>query len=399
MVGSASTNYVYGVGGEVLAEYNASGGLLNEYVYFGGRIARGDSFNNVTYTYADALGSSRIITYASGTPCYDSDFQPFGAEMNYGVNSCALNYKFTGQERDTETGNDHYWARYFGVTMSRWMTPDPVAGDITNPQSLNRYAYALNNPTTLTDPLGLISCDPAYGMDCCDPEDLFGCCPPGCDPSDIECEPTGAPPGPPPPGGGGTGGGGGGGGTGSTAPGAVWSSNGTWSEGHQPAVYPWSLWQVFGPVGSVYPCDFGVCAAVPIADQYTAQLGISGGWTIPLGINFSFFFGIAVDSHGHLAVYHGGGIGVGAGARGSVGVQVAGSNANTVCDLGGPFVNVSATGGAGATGSVDFFTGNGNGPGGQVIGGGGTVSIGGGADASAAITTTTVTPLGSARCH
>ncbi|MGH9396818.1 MAG: hypothetical protein ACRD18_08200 [Terriglobia bacterium] len=35
------------------------------------------------------------------------------------------------------------------------MTPDPLGGDITNPQSLNRYAYALNNPTTLTGPSGL----------------------------------------------------------------------------------------------------------------------------------------------------------------------------------------------------------------------------------------------------
>ncbi len=38
---------------------------------------------------------------------------------------------------------------------ARWLTPDPLGGQITNPQSLNRYAYALNNPTTLIDPLGL----------------------------------------------------------------------------------------------------------------------------------------------------------------------------------------------------------------------------------------------------
>jgi len=47
------------------------------------------------------------------------------------------------------------------------MTPDPLGGDITNPQSLNRYAYALNNPTTLTDPLGLTSipaCDAGVFM-------------------------------------------------------------------------------------------------------------------------------------------------------------------------------------------------------------------------------------------
>ncbi len=39
--------------------------------------------------------------------------------------------------------------------MTRWLSPDPLGGQISNPQSLNRYSYALNNPTTLTDPLGL----------------------------------------------------------------------------------------------------------------------------------------------------------------------------------------------------------------------------------------------------
>jgi hypothetical protein len=40
-------------------------------------------------------------------------------------------------------------------TDGRWMTPDALGGDITSPQSLNRYAYALNQPTTLIDPSGL----------------------------------------------------------------------------------------------------------------------------------------------------------------------------------------------------------------------------------------------------
>jgi RHS repeat-associated protein len=45
-------------------------------------------------------------------------------------------------------------ARVFSPNVGRWHSPDPMAGDITNPQSLNRYTYVLNNPTTLTDPLG-----------------------------------------------------------------------------------------------------------------------------------------------------------------------------------------------------------------------------------------------------
>jgi uncharacterized protein RhaS with RHS repeats len=48
--------------------------------------------------------------------------------------------------------------------LARWLTPDPLGGDITTPQWLNRYAYALNNPTSLTDPLGLQSGGPCGNL-------------------------------------------------------------------------------------------------------------------------------------------------------------------------------------------------------------------------------------------
>ncbi len=70
-------------------------------------------------------------------------------------------YKFTGKERDTESGLDMFGARYYASTMGRFMTPDwaseetavPYA-DFGNPQSLNLYSYTKNNPTTLRDPDG-----------------------------------------------------------------------------------------------------------------------------------------------------------------------------------------------------------------------------------------------------
>jgi RHS repeat-associated protein len=95
-----------------------------------------------------------VVATSGGTVCYDADYTPFGQELAY-TTTCSPKYKFTGMERDTETGNDHTWFRGYEWSLGRWLSPDPLAGDITNPQSLNRYAYVLNNPTTLTGPLGL----------------------------------------------------------------------------------------------------------------------------------------------------------------------------------------------------------------------------------------------------
>ena len=70
--------------------------------------------------------------------------------------ACWNHYKFTGKERDTESGLDNFGARYDASSLGRFMTPDPIAGRIANPQSLNLYSYVLNNPLVLTDPTGMI---------------------------------------------------------------------------------------------------------------------------------------------------------------------------------------------------------------------------------------------------
>jgi RHS repeat-associated protein len=67
-------------------------------------------------------------------------------------------YKFTGKERDSETGLDYFGARYYGSNMGRWMSPDWAASatavpyaDFGNPQSLNLYSYVGNNPLSRAD--------------------------------------------------------------------------------------------------------------------------------------------------------------------------------------------------------------------------------------------------------
>jgi RHS repeat-associated protein len=66
-------------------------------------------------------------------------------------------FKFTDLEHDSESNLEHTWFRQLSSTHGRWLTPDPYMGsmDLTNPQSLNRYAYVMNDPMDLTDPLGL----------------------------------------------------------------------------------------------------------------------------------------------------------------------------------------------------------------------------------------------------
>ena len=93
---------------------------------------------------------------------------PFGEELGAGTggrtagmgfsNSGDNNRKkFTGYERDNETGLDFAQARYNSSTLGRFTSPDPFSGSMSpgDPQSFNRYAYVGNNPLTHTDPTGL----------------------------------------------------------------------------------------------------------------------------------------------------------------------------------------------------------------------------------------------------
>ena len=160
---SSGKIYWYGAGTEILDESDLSGNFTNEYVFFGGRriAIRSVSSGTIDYYEEDVLGSSRTLVQAGGTsPCFDADFLPFGYEKDV-TTTCSQNYKFEGKERDTETGDDDFGARYYTFRLGRWLSADwssvpaPVPyANLTNPQTLNLYAMVSDNPESFVDLTG-----------------------------------------------------------------------------------------------------------------------------------------------------------------------------------------------------------------------------------------------------
>ena len=162
---SGGTLYWPGPDGAPLAESDLAGNLTAEYVYFGGqRIARTDYTSGsatLKYYLTDRLGSTiGVVDATFANVLEDSDYYPYGREIP-SVSSDSNHYKFTGKERDAETGYDYFGARYYGSTTGRWMSPDWANGasavpyaDFSDPQTLNLYAYVRNNPIANSDPIG-----------------------------------------------------------------------------------------------------------------------------------------------------------------------------------------------------------------------------------------------------
>jgi RHS repeat-associated protein len=140
-------------GSQVIAEYNAStGGLIAEYVYAGSRMVAREQGGLLRYYHQDRL-STRLISDASGAVMGTEDHLPFGEEA--GVVGESEKHRFTTYERDSESNTDQAINRQHQFTTGRFMQADPMQGSLSNPQSLNRYTYALDDPINLNDPLGL----------------------------------------------------------------------------------------------------------------------------------------------------------------------------------------------------------------------------------------------------
>jgi RHS repeat-associated protein len=109
----------------------------------------------VEYYHLDLIGNVRAVTSQTGAHVERHDYLPFGEEWN--VQPGTQPKRFTGKERDAETGFDYFGARYYGQKIGRFTTIDPVytwRENLEDPQRWNRYAYVRNNPLRYVDPDG-----------------------------------------------------------------------------------------------------------------------------------------------------------------------------------------------------------------------------------------------------
>jgi RHS repeat-associated protein len=151
--GAVSEQDVYNTAGQVLMRYNGSGWTEGE-VWAGGNHLAIYANGQTYFPLTDQVGTERARFTSTGGIVETCMSQPFGDNLQCtGTDSSP--YKFGKLERDLESGDDHAQQRDYNSNPYRWLTPDPLGGHLEDPQTLNKYAYVRNNPTSLTDPTGL----------------------------------------------------------------------------------------------------------------------------------------------------------------------------------------------------------------------------------------------------
>jgi RHS repeat-associated protein len=158
---SSTNEYLFNYAGQRTSTWQVSNNDGDEgRIYWDGQqIAFRDVDGTTYFDHQNWLGTERLRTNYAGATAASYVSLPWGDGYVPSVvtpNGDQDNLHFAQLEHDSESTTEHAQFRQYSSAQGRWMSPDPYNGsyDFSNPQSLNRYAYALNNPLTFTDPSG-----------------------------------------------------------------------------------------------------------------------------------------------------------------------------------------------------------------------------------------------------
>jgi RHS repeat-associated protein len=151
VTGASTTDYIYipGIQGDVLVAAVEANGTAT----------------TTRYMHPDNLGSTNVVTNATGSPIQALDYYPYGSgRIASSSSSQDEKHKFIGQYADSASGLDYLNARYYDGQRTQFLSEDAVFWEIgqtrdgksalLNPQSQNSYSYAEDNPITKKDPWG-----------------------------------------------------------------------------------------------------------------------------------------------------------------------------------------------------------------------------------------------------
>lgn len=146
---TTATYYVYS-GNQVLAEYDESGNLLDNYVYGNGLnpIAKNNPTDGKRFYMRDIRGSVVVVTDSTGSSVTSYDYYPFGGGLTVGGSHDRYRYTHKEFEDGYEVNVYYYGARYMDPALGRFISPDPIR------EYYNPYSYVANNPIYFTDPNG-----------------------------------------------------------------------------------------------------------------------------------------------------------------------------------------------------------------------------------------------------
>jgi RHS repeat-associated protein len=135
-------------------EWRGTTSNMTRYYYAGGQRVALRNGTILRFLLGDHLGSTAVTATSTGAKYAEQRYYPWGGTRWPDNPATPTARRYTGQIDDTDLGLYFYNARYYDSALGRFIQADTIVPDHRNPQLLNRYSYAGNNPVRYNDPDG-----------------------------------------------------------------------------------------------------------------------------------------------------------------------------------------------------------------------------------------------------